>query len=92
MSDFTKWMFRSRVTGRIVLGQSPNLAQKIFTSTTLVGILLPRSRVRSSLASVAVLALIFWGADEVLRGVNPFRRITGAFTLAAIGILAARRS
>lgn len=91
MSDFTKWMFRSRETGRIVLGQSPNLAQKIFTSTTLIGILLPRSRARTSVAGFAVLVLIFWGADELLRGVNPFRRITGAITLAAIGCLAARR-
>ena len=91
MSAFTTWMFRSRDTGRIVLGQSPNLAQKIFTSTTLVGVLLPHSRVRTSAGSVAVLSLAVWGVDELVRGVNPFRRILGAVSLLTLAYLAVRR-
>ena len=32
----------------------------------------------------AIVALAWWGADEVVRGVNPFRRILGASVLASL--------
>ncbi len=91
MSHFTKWMFRSRDTGRVVVGQPANIQMKIFSAVTLVGTLLPRSRVRTTVASVAVLALAAWGVDELVRGVNPFRRILGALSLLALAGLSRRR-
>ena len=90
--DRLDWMFRSRETGRITIGQSANLEQKIFSGATLVGVLLPPSKVRTGVGVVAVLALLIWGTDEIARGVNPFRRILGAVTLGGLVILALRRS
>ena len=91
-TDRMDWMFRSRETGRITIGQSANLEQKIFSGATLVGVLLPRSKVRSGVGVVAVLALFVWAADEIARGVNPFRRILGAVALGGLVTLALRRS
>ena len=90
--DRVDWMFRSRETGRITLGQSANLEQRIFSAATLVGVLLPPSKVRTGVGVVAVLALFVWGTDEIARGVNPFRRILGAVTLSGLVMLALRRS
>ena len=90
--DRVNWMFRSRETGRITIGQSANLEQKIFSGATLVGVLLPPSKLRTGVGVVAVLALLVWGTDEIARGVNPFRRILGAVTLGGLVVLAFRRS
>jgi hypothetical protein len=91
-NDPLDWMFRSRETGRITLGQPANLEQKIFSGATLVGVLLPKSRVRTAVGMVAVLALFVWATDEIARGVNPFRRILGGVALGGIAWLAIRRS
>ena len=90
-SDRLDWMFRSRKTGRITLGQPANLEQKIFSGATIVGVLLPESKLRVGVGVVAVLALAVWSVDEVARGVNPFRRILGGVTLGGIAWLALRR-
>ena len=37
---------------------------------------------RSALSAVATAALVWWAIDEILRGVNPFRRGLGAVVLA----------
>jgi hypothetical protein len=89
--DQLDWMFRSRETGRVTLGQFPNLEQKIFTGATLVGVLLPASKLRTGVGVVAVLALVIWAIDEMARGVNPFRRILGGTALGGVAWLAARR-
>lgn len=91
MSSFTSWMFRSRRTGRITIGQPANLSQKVFQRTTIVGVLLPRSRARTVLGQAAVVSLAWWGVDEVARGVNPFRRLAGATALVALAYLTLRR-
>ena len=92
MSSFANWMFRNRRTGRITIGQPANLSQKIFQRATIVGVLLPRSRARTVLGQAAVVSLAWWGVDEVARGVNPFRRVSGGAALAALVYLALRRS
>ncbi|MET0806901.1 MAG: hypothetical protein ABWX66_06580 [Lacisediminihabitans sp.] len=89
---FADWMFRNRQTGRITIGQPANLSQKLFQGITLVGIFLPRGRVRTAAAVGAVSVLGWWAMDELTRGVNPFRRLSGAVTLAGIGYLAVRKS
>jgi hypothetical protein len=33
---------------------------------------------------VATVALLWWSIDEIVRGVNPFRRILGAVVLVAV--------
>ena len=88
--DRLDWMFRSRETGRITLGQPANFEQKIFSGATLVGVLLPASKLRTGVGVVAVLALVVWAIDEIARGVNPFRRILGGSALGGLTWLAFR--
>lgn len=92
MSRFVDWMFRNRATGEITIGQPANLPIKVFAGTTVVGVLLPRSQLRTAAGVVAVGALAWWGADELLRGVNPFRRLSGVIALGAIVAVGMRRS
>lgn len=90
-AEIVDWMFRSRTTGKITLGQLPNLPQKIFTVTTVVGTLLPRSPLRRAAGVVAVLSLGLWATDEIARGVNPFRRLTGVVAIGGLIFLARRQ-
>jgi hypothetical protein len=90
-NDRLDWMFRSRETGRITLGQPANLEQRIFSGAILLGVLLPKSKLRIGVGVVAVLALLIWAIDEIARGVNPFRRILGGVALGGLVWLAVRR-
>ena len=73
-----EWMFRSRRTGHITIVQFPNLALGTFLATVVVRWALPTgSEVRTTIDAVAVAALAAWAVDEVLRGVNPWRRLLG---------------
>jgi len=73
-------LFRDRETGRIVIAQFPNLAFLVWLGATVVG-LVTSGTASSVLTWVGTGALAFWAADELLRGVNPFRRILGAVVL-----------
>ena len=42
------------------------------------------------LRNLGTSGLSLWGLDELLRGVNPFRRIGGAVVLATIATMAAK--
>jgi hypothetical protein len=90
-SSAVDWLFRHRENGQIALGQVPNLEQRVFQLSTVIGTLLPKSRLRTALGVVAIGALTVWGFDEMIRGVNPFRRLLGLATLGAIVLLARRR-
>jgi hypothetical protein len=90
-SQLVDWLFRHRQNGRIALGQAPNLEQQVFQLTTVIGTFLPKSRLRTALGVVAIGALSVWGFDELLRGVNPFRRLLGLVALGGIVLLARRR-
>ena len=46
----------------------------------------PQGWVRGVLVVLASVALALWAGDEVLRGVNPFRRILGVTMLAWLDI------
>ncbi|HEY8912581.1 hypothetical protein [Lacisediminihabitans sp.] len=84
------WWFRNRQTGRITLGQSPNLPITIFAATTAVGVLVPRGPARAATAELAVGVLAWWAVDEIVRGANPYRRLLGATALASLALLAVR--
>jgi hypothetical protein len=80
---FTAWMFRSRKSGQITVAQLPNwpLAAWLLTSAVLwLGH--PQGWVRAVLSIFSSAALALWAAGEVLRGVNPFRRLLGGAALA----------
>ncbi len=81
-----EWMFRSRQTGQIVIAQFPNLALGLYLAAALTRRALdPAGAVRTVLDWAAVAALGWWAVDEVVRGVNPWRRLLGLFgCLAAV--------
>lgn len=82
-TGFLNWMFRSRRTGRISLGQLPNWQLMVWLLASAVMRLgNPQGRARDVLVIIASSALALWAGDEVLRGVNPFRRILGGAVLA----------
>jgi hypothetical protein len=81
------WMFRNRRTGSLTVAQRPNASLCVFLAATGVRLVAsPRGSFRTALGLVATLALVWWAGDEVLRGVNPFRRLLGAVVLAAVVI------
>ena len=85
-SGFVSWMFRSRTTGRITLVQFPNWLLAVWLLASAVMWLgHPQGWVHAVLVVLASAALALWAGDEVLRGVNPFRRLLGAAMLAWLG-------
>jgi hypothetical protein len=82
------WMFRDRTTGAITVAQWPNLPLWLFGGLSVAAWTIRGSKTLEAWLSVgADLALAWWAIDEVLRGVNPWRRILGAATLAGLVIL-----
>lgn len=77
------WLFRDRHTGRITIVQAPNLALGLFLVAAVLRWLLdPSGGLRTALDGVATVALVWWAVDEVVRGVNPWRRLLGGAVLA----------
>lgn len=79
------WLFRDRETGKIVIAQLPNAPLAIFlVAAAIRAVLHPHGAVGTAVSIVASLALLWWSVDEIVRGVNPFRRILGAVVLVVI--------
>jgi hypothetical protein len=78
------WLFRNRETGRITIAQFPNVALWLFLVASVLRRLLDAAgSVDTALRVIATGSLIWWAADELLRGVNPWRRLLGGGVLAA---------
>jgi hypothetical protein len=76
------WLFRNRQTGGITIGQFPNLALGLFLAASVARWALGSTGAAgTALGVVAGGALVWWAVDEVLRGVNPWRRLLGAAVL-----------
>jgi hypothetical protein len=81
------WMFRNRRTGGLTVAQLPNASLGVFlVATALRLVASQRGGFRTAVEVVAGVALFCWAGDEVIRGVNPFRRMLGAAVLAALVI------
>ena len=81
------WLFRDRTTGRYVVAQTPNLSLGLFlVAAGLRWLLSPSGWFGTLLDGVALGAIVWWGVDELLRGVNPWRRLLGAGVLAAVAV------
>ena len=79
-----EWLFRNRQTGRITIAQFPNAALAVFlVAAALRSLFDPTGWPGDALNLLATAALIWWAVDEVVRGVNPWRRILGGAVLAA---------
>jgi hypothetical protein len=82
-----QWLFRNRRTGKITVIQLPNVPLAVFVVVwVLRRIAHPSGALDTALAVVGTLALVVWAADEVLRGVNPFRRLVGGAVLVAVAV------
>ena len=78
------WAFRSRIDGEIVIVQRPNLSLWIFVLSSVVRSFLDAGTQPATGAQVvATLAMLWWAADELARGVNPWRRALGTIVLAS---------
>jgi hypothetical protein len=77
------WCFRNRETGAITVAQTPNLALSAFlVATAILWLMHPQNVIISTAAKgVATGSLIIWALDEVVRGVNPWRRFLGVAVL-----------
>jgi hypothetical protein len=85
------WLFRDRQTDGVVIGQFPNLPLWIFLATVVLRWVVPDdSGAFTVLRAVALAALAWWALDEVVRGVNPWRRLLGVAGCAVViaGLLA----
>ena len=82
----------NRQTGRITVAQRPNLSLSLFLIAWAARVLLrPTGRTEDVLQLAGAGALAWWSADELVRGVNPFRRILGLVVLVAtVSSVAAR--
>jgi hypothetical protein len=72
-----RWMLVSRQTGRLTVAQWPNISLSVFIVLTVGLHIFPARAGAGILIRVADVALLVWAADELVRGVNPFRRILG---------------
>lgn len=75
------WFVRDIRTGRIVIGQWPNPALWLFGIFRLAAWLGPDARTRDSAWIASEVCLLVWAVDELVRGVNPWRRCLGAGVL-----------
>ncbi|MDQ1481139.1 MAG: hypothetical protein QOI44_2000, partial [Actinomycetota bacterium] len=81
------WLFRNRRTGELTIMQAPNAPLLLWLVATLIKVIFNASgRLGTALTVFAIGELIIWAGDEVIRGVNPFRRAVGAVVLVVIAI------
>lgn len=79
------WLFADRRTGRIVIGQPPNLLMLVFLAATASRLAEGRrGAAGAAIRGVQAGSLGLWALDEALRGVNPARRIGGAALVVAV--------
>jgi hypothetical protein len=68
-----------------MIGQVPNVPLVIFLlAWALRWVLDPSGWIGTALDGVAGVALVVWALDEIVRGVNPWRRLLGAAVLGAL--------
>jgi hypothetical protein len=78
-----RWWFENRRTGEITIAQFPNWPLFAIAFGWLVLLVTDDGSAAHDTTRVVVTGLwLFWGADEVIRGVNPWRRVLGALVIA----------
>ena len=78
-------MFRDRRTGRITIAQFPNVPLWLYLGTVGLRRLMSSGTAHDIVSWLGVVALSWWALDEVLRGVNPFRRLLGGIGIIIAG-------
>jgi hypothetical protein len=89
-----EWLFRNRRTGRITVAQFPNVPLWIFfLAVVLRWVVRVGTAARAAIDWIALGSLAWWALDEVLRGVNPWRRLfgLGGCAFVAVGLVSLLR-
>ena len=82
LRNFLLWFFRNRETGEVTIVQAPNLALWVVIAAGVLLWIWPEpGSPHSALEIVFKGGLIVWAIDEIVRGVNPWRRCLGAAVL-----------
>ena len=82
MPRFLNWLFLNRATGELTIAQMPNPALWIVLVASLLSWAWhPAGQTGLQLDCLIKASLFVWGVDEILRGVNPWRRCLGAAAL-----------
>ena len=84
------WWFRDRRTGRLVVVHLPNLPILLWMGTVLARQLLePGSDIHTLLEWAGTVTLGWWAIDELVRGVNPWRRAlgVGGYLVVVLGLV-----
>lgn len=77
-----QWFFRNRQTGAITVAQAPNLVLWIVIIAAVARWIWPSAGTFSLACTVVVTGgVIVWAVDEIVRGVNPWRRCLGTAVL-----------
>ncbi|HUR47980.1 MAG TPA: hypothetical protein VMY88_00420 [Acidimicrobiales bacterium] len=77
-------MFRSRETGEVVFVQAPNIPLGVFFVAAAIRRFAHLDGTpRTVISVIAFVSLMWWAIDEMLRGVNPFRRLLGGVVVAS---------
>lgn len=71
-----RWWFENRETGEVTIAQFPNLPLFVAFAGWLVG-RFADGAVETAAQVVTYAGVAWWAADEVIRGVNPWRRVLG---------------
>jgi len=72
------WCFRSRTTGQITIAQFPNVPLWIFLASIVLRRVLPAGTpAHTTVSWFGAISLGWWALDELIRGVNPWRRVLG---------------
>ena len=75
---FFDWYFRDRRTGRVLVAHIPNLPIVLWMATVVARQLVERGTdAHVVLEWAGSVTLGWWAIDELVRGVNPFRRSLG---------------
>ena len=79
-----RWLFINRRTDGITIAQWPNVALSVFIALSIARRLnIAKGTPQTTLRLLSAVAILVWAADELIRGVNPFRRILGLSVLLA---------
>ncbi len=73
-----RWWFENRETGELTIAQFPNWPLFAIGAATVARLLTGEGTAVNDGAGLLTTALwIYWGGDELVRGVNPWRRVLG---------------
>jgi hypothetical protein len=85
LKGIVDWWFRDRRTGKILVAHLPNLPILLWMATVVARwFVAPGSSAHALLEWAGSVTLGWWAIDELLRGVNPWRRALGVLGCVAV--------